>query len=181
MKWKDVLQKIRDNVGWILVVAASTIFLIVTVVFVIGLKNEERSMEDALIPAIISAAFTFFTTMSFKIQGGIDAKKEYKALVDEYYSTNTKDKKPHKRWKYWLITMPIDVITKAGSIGLGLASCVYFCVEGSKDWLMILLAFGTIIGAVGLGIFTMKGSYDDWVENMPLIMQNAIDERNKEN
>lgn len=175
----EKVKSVIKNVGWIGAGLSALVFLIITLILVIGFSTKDMTEDDILwmvISASINAAYGIIVFFFLRVQGRSYAKEENKELISQYYGTKTKDKKPHKPWKFWLTSAATDVIGKGGTIAATFLFLVKIAIEGTKDYMMLLMAIGTILMSFGLGLLSMNRAYDDYIENQVPIMKQNLEE-----
>jgi hypothetical protein len=97
-----------------------------------------------------------------KVQGTDFAKTlpDNKKLLDEYYSSKTKDQKLRSIKYYWITSVIKDVVFKAFTIALTTAGMIYIIIEGSNDYVLLLLAFVNLMMFFCFGLLSLSSAYD---------------------
>ena len=137
----------------------SIAYIVLIVVMIMGFK-EEKTLNTTIF-AIVSAGVGFLVLQCLKIQGQSFAEliPENKALLELYYGTTTKDKKAHSMLYYWVKTVIIDFISKAGTVALTSIGLIYLIIEGSKDYMLILLGIVNLLMFISFGFLGLVKTY----------------------
>lgn len=157
--FEEKILPILHYVGLIGAGVMSIAYIVLVVVMIMGFK-EDKTLKTSVF-AIISAAVGYLILQCFKIQGQsfAEQKKENKELLDQYYGTKTKDKKAHSMVYYWVKTGILDFLTKAGTVALSSIGLIYIIIEGSKDYMLIMLAVVNLLMFVSFGFLGLVKTY----------------------
>lgn len=142
--------------------AGLTSFAYVCLVSILIWGFQAHNVVQTLIFAVINGIIGFMILQFLKIQGSDFAKTlpANKELLEEYYRTKTKDKKLHSMKWYWLTSIAKDIAFKAVSIMISTAGLIYIVVEGSEDYLLLLLALVNILMFLCFGLLGLSNTYD---------------------
>lgn len=154
-------RKIINNVGYIGAVITSIIYLVLAYIMIVGFTLD-ADFTDSLLFAIINAVVGFIILQCLKSQGVIAAENipENKALLSEYYSTKTKDKKFHSLLYYWITSICKDVFIKCLTVGITSISLIYIVIEAQGDFLLMLLAIANLLMFISFGLLGMTKAYN---------------------
>lgn len=158
--FEEKVLPVLNYVGLIGAVIMSLAYIILVVVMIVGFQAEKTLKTSVF--AIASAAVGFLILQCFKIQGQsfAELKPENKELLEEYYGTKTKDKKTHSMLYYWIKTGVTDFLVKAGTVALSSIGLVYLIIEGSKDFILILLAIVNLLMFISFGFLSLVKTYN---------------------
>lgn len=85
---------------------------------------------------------------------------EHKDLIDQYYGTKTKDKKPHSMTYFWIKSIVVDIFTKAATVILTTCGLIYIVIVGSNDYSKLWLALVNLIMFICFGCLALVKAYD---------------------
>ena len=138
----------------------SVAYIILVVVMIVGFQAEKTLKTTVF--AIASAGVGFLILQCFKIQGQsfAELKPENKDLLEKYYGTKTKDKKAHSMLYFWIKTGLTDFLVKAGTVALSTVGLIYIIIEGSKDFILILLAIVNLLMFISFGFLSLVKTYN---------------------
>lgn len=150
-------------VGAIASVITAIAYIIVMVVFVVGIESA-LAMNQLLVVAIIGAVAGLSITWMLKMQGVAlaaneeESKRIMKAYNDVKYA---KDKKPRYRTiaQYYIVSGIMDITVK----GVSVAASTYFgysiFAEGNGDMALIGFAFVNVLMFLSFGILALSKAY----------------------
>ena len=155
-KIKPTLEYI-GTIGSILMAIA---YIIVIFVLIYGLKAQ--SFIQTLIFSIVSAVVGLCIMQLLKVQGITFAQSipENKAILEEYYNTQTQDKKARSLKYFWLTSITKDIIIKGITIMASTAGVVYIVIQGSEDFILLLLGIINLILFACFGLLSLTRAYD---------------------
>lgn len=158
--FEEKVLPVLNYVGLIGAVIMSVAYIILVVVMIVGFQAEKTLKTSVF--AIASAAVGFLILQCFKIQGQsfAELKPENKELLEKYYGTQTKDKKAHSMLYFWIKTGVTDFLVKAGTVALSSIGLVYLIIEGSKDFILILLAIVNLLMFISFGFLSLVKTYN---------------------
>lgn len=158
--FEEKILPILHYVGFIGAVIMSVAYIVLVVVMIMGFK-EEKTLKTTIF-AIVSAEVGFLILQCFKMQGQSFAenKPENKDLLNKYFGTKTKDKKAHSMVYFWLTSGLTDFLTKAATLALSSIGLIYLIIEGSKDYMLIVLAIVNLLMFICFGILGLVKTYN---------------------
>ena len=174
--------KIKPILNYIGIIGASCMCVAyVIAVFVLIQGFEASVMLNAFLFAAVNALVGFIIMQFLKVQGIAFAKllPENEELIKAYYSTKTKDKKPHSMKFYWTVSIIKDIFTKCLGVGISSAGLIYIVVQGSNDYNLLLLAAVNLIMFICFGFLALVNAYDFFNNKFVPYMKEQIKE-NKE-
>lgn len=151
-------------------------YIIVVFVLIRGFKA--TVIFNTLLFATVNAIVGFIILQFLKVQGISFAKliPENDKIIKEYYSTKTKDKKPHSMQFYWTTSVIKDIFTKCISVAITSAGLIYIIIQGSNDWNLLLLAIVNLIMFICFGFLALVNAYEFFNNTYIPYMQEKIDE-----
>lgn len=157
--FEEKILPVLNYIGLIGAIVMSVAYIVLIVVMIMGFK-EEKTLNTTIF-AIVSAGVGFLVLQCLKIQGQSFAEQipENKELLKLYYGTTTKDKKAHSMLYYWVKTVIIDFISKAGTVALTSIGLIYLIIEGSKDYMLILLGIVNLLMFISFGFLGLVKTY----------------------
>lgn len=158
--FEEKVLPVLNYVGLIGAVIMSLAYIILVVVMIVGFQAEKTLKTSVF--AIASAAVGFLILQCFKIQGQsfAELKPENKELLEKYYGTKTRDKKTHSMLYFWIKTGVTDFLVKAGTVALSTIGLIYLIIEGSKDFILILLAIVNLLMFISFGFLSLVKTYN---------------------
>ena len=158
--FEEKVLPVLNYVGLIGAVIMSVAYIILVVVMIVGFQAEKTLKTTVF--AIASAGVGFLILQCFKIQGQsfAELKPENKDLLEKYYGTKTKDKKAHSMLYFWIKTGVTDFLVKAGTVALSTVGLIYLIIEGSKDFILILLAIVNLLMFISFGFLSLVKTYN---------------------
>lgn len=156
---------VLNYVGAIGALIMSIAYIIMVFVLINGFKAE--AVLKTTIFAVVNAVVGFIIMQFLKYQGVSFAEMipENKAIIDQYYATKTKDKKPHSLTYFWLTTGLKDALIKGLSLIVTTVGIVYIVIQGSQDSNLILLAFVNLLMFICFGFLSLVKAYN-YVNNI---------------
>ena len=151
-------------------------YIIVVFVLIHGFKA--TVIFNTLLFASVNAIVGFIIMQFLKVQGISFAKliPENDKIIKEYYSTKTKDKKPHSMQFYWTISITKDIFTKCLSVAITSAGLIYIVIQGSNDWNLLLLAIVNLIMFICFGFLALVNAYEFFNNKFIPYMEEKISE-----
>ena len=151
-------------------------YIIVVFVLIHGFKA--TIIFNTLLFAAVNAIIGFCVMQFLKVQGVSFAKliPENDKIIKEYYSTRTKDKKPHSMQFYWTTSVIKDVFTKCLSVAITSAGLIYIVIQGSNDWNLLLLAIVNLIMFICFGFLALVNAYEFFNNKFVPYMEEKISE-----
>jgi len=177
---KTTLEKkvlpILNYVGIIGAAIMVVAYLIAVFVLIRGFKAE--ALMQTTIFGCVNAATGFVIMQFLKIQGVSFAKMlpENQRVIKEYYSTKTKDKKPHSITFFWTTSVIKDVITKCATLSATTIGLIYIVVQGSNDYNLLFLAIVNLLMFMCFGFISLVNAYDFYNNNHVPYMINKLNE-----
>ena len=171
--------KIKPILNYVGVIGASCMCVAyVIAVFVLIQGFKASVMLNALLFAAVNAVVGFIIMQFLKVQGIAFAKllPENEEVVKDYYSSKTKDKKPHSMKFYWIISILKDIFTKCLGVGISSAGLIYIVIQGSNDYNLLLLAAVNLIMFICFGFLALVNAYDFFNNKFVPYMKEKIDE-----
>ena len=155
-------------------------YIIVVFVLIRGFKA--TVIFNTLLFATVNAIVGFIILQFLKVQGISFAKliPENDEIIKEYYSTKTKDKKPHSMQFYWATSVVKDIVTKCLSVAITSAGLIYIIIQGSNDWNLLLLAIVNLIMFICFGFLSLVNAYEFFNNKFIPYMKEKIDEAKTE-
>lgn len=150
---------ILNYVGAIGAFIMSVAYIIVIFVLINGFKAEK--VLQTTIFACVNAAVGFVIMQFLKYQGISFAEMipENKAIIDQYYKSKTKDKKPHSLTYFWITSGIKDVIIKCFTLAATSIGIIYIVIKGSNDYNLLLLAFVNLLMFICFGFLSLVKAY----------------------
>ena len=154
----------------------------IIVVFVLIRGFQATVIFNTLLFAAVNAIVGFIILQFLKVQGISFAKliPENDEIIKEYYSTKTKDKKPHSMQFYWATSVAKDIFTKCLSVAITSAGLIYIIIQGSNDWNLLLLAIVNLIMFICFGFLALVNAYEFFNNTFIPYMKEKIDETKTE-
>lgn len=151
-------------------------YIIVVFVLIYGFKA--TIIFNTLLFAAVNAIIGFCVMQFLKVQGVSFAKliPENDKIIKEYYSTKTKDKKPHSMQFYWTTSVIKDIFTKCLSVAITSAGLIYIVIQGSNDWNLLLLAIVNLIMFICFGFLALVNAYEFFNNKFVPYMEEKISE-----
>lgn len=153
---KPVLQYV-GTIGATLMCIA---YIVCVVILIEGFETHE--LKGDLLFASVNAGVGLIIMQFLKVQGISFAKNipENTVIINEYYNSKTKDKKPHSIKWYWLWSFIKDICLKGIGIALTTFGIMYIVVEGCKDYTLFLLAAVNLIMFICFGLLALNNAYE---------------------
>ena len=154
----------------------------IIVVFVLIRGFHATVIFNTLLFAAVNAIVGFIIMQFLKVQGVSFAKliPENDKIIKDYYSTKTKDKKPHSMQFYWTTSIIKDIFTKCISVAITSAGLIYIVIQGSNDWNLLLLAMVNLIMFICFGFLALVNAYEFFNNKFIPYMEEKIDETKTE-
>lgn len=158
--FESKIKPILTYIGTIGAVLTSLAYMALVCILIFGFQA--HNILQTLIFAVINGVIGLIIMQMLKVQG-IDFAKQLpdnKPILAEYYSSKTKDKKLRSIKYFWITTVAKDVVFKAVSIAISTAGLIYIIVEGSEDYVLLLLALVNILMFFCFGLLSLSSAYD---------------------
>lgn len=154
------IAPVLQYVGAIGATLMSIMYIVVVVILIVGFKAQ--ALQSALVFAIVNALVGLIIMQFLKIQGISFAKnlEKNKEIVDRYYNSKTKDKKPHSINYYWVTSLIKDIIVKGLSVVLTTTGLIYIVIQGCEDYTLLLLALVNLVMFICFGLLALNSAYD---------------------
>ena len=154
------IAPVLQYVGAIGATLMSIMYIVVVVILIVGFKA--KALQSALVFAIVNALVGLIIMQFLKIQGISFAKnlEKNKEIVDRYYNSKTKDKKPHSINYYWVTSLIKDIIVKGLSVVLTTTGLIYIVIQGCEDYTLLLLALVNLVMFICFGLLALNSAYD---------------------
>ena len=177
--FENKVKPILTSVGAIGAILTSCAYIILMIVLIKGFHYEQT--QQAVLFAIVNAIVGLIIANFLKYQGLTFAKElpENEEIVKKYYSTKTKDKKPHSLEYFWITSIIEDIIAKGFTVTFSTAGLIYIVIVGSNDWNLMLLALVNLILFICFGLIALNKGYDYYNNTYVNYMKEKIDEANK--
>ena len=174
--FENKVKPILTYVGAIGAILTSCAYIILMIVLIKGFHYEQT--RQAVLFAIVNAIVGLIIANFLKYQGLTFAKElpENEEIVKKYYSTKTKDKKPHSLEYFWITSIIKDIITKGCTVTFSTAGLIYIVIVGSNDWNLMLLALVNLILFICFGLIALNKGYDYYNNTYVNYMKEKIDE-----
>lgn len=158
--FESKIKPLLIYVGTFGAILTSIAYVCICTILIFGFSA--HNVVQTLLFAVINGLVGFIIMQFLKVQGESFGKNipENKALLDEYYNTKTKDKKIHSLTYYWITSVIKDILFKAVSITITTAGMIYIIIEGSEDYLLLLLAFVNLLMFFCFGLLSLNKAYD---------------------
>lgn len=147
-------------VGTIGAVLTSIAYVALVCILILGFMA--HNMLQTLVFAVINAIIGFVIMQMLKIQGQDFAKTlpENVPILNAYHKARTKDKKFHSMKYYWTKTLITDFLTKAITIAFTTIGIIYIVIQGSQDYMLLLMAFTNLVMFFCFGLISLSKTYD---------------------
>ncbi len=156
-------KKIQPLLEYVGAIGASfmVVAYIITVFILINGFSAHRLFQTTIF-AFVNALVGFIIMQFLKIQGISFAENipENKKVIEQYYLTKTKDKKPHSIKYYWLVSVIKDIFTKVLTLAITTIGMIYIVIEGSNDWNMLSIALVNLIMFICFGFLSLNRAYN---------------------
>lgn len=158
--------------------AAFMIVAYIITVFVLIKGFEVHKLFQTSIFALVNAIVGFIIMQFLKVQGVSFAKNlpANQKILEQYYNTKTKDKKPHSITMYWVTSIIKDIFTKVATLAITTIGMIYIVIEGSNDWNLLALALVNLIMFICFGLLSLSKAYDFYNnQHIPFIKEKLND------
>lgn len=159
--FEERIKPMLQYVGTIGAVLFSIMYIIVITIIVLGF-HVRQSLGDLIIFACVNAAFGFIIMQFLKIQGISIAShdQEYIPILEAWNALKVKKtKKPRTLKYYWIKSVIQDILTKGVTIALSTIGVIYIGIQGSNDYILMLLAVANLGMFLAFGFLAMNGSF----------------------
>lgn len=175
---KSVWEKIKpvlNYVGFIGATLSSIAYVIIVFVLIKGFQYQQTT--QTIVFAAVNALVGLVICNFLRVQGVSFGKMEHKELIDQYYGTKTKDKKPHSMTYFWVKSIIKDVFTKALTIVFTTVGLIYIVIVGSNDYSKLWLALTNLIMFICFGCLALVKAYDYYNNVYVQYMKEKINEK----
>lgn len=158
--FESKIKPLLVYVGTFGAILTSVAYVALVCVLIFGFSA--RNFTQTLVFALINGVVGIIIMQMLKIQGQDFAKKlpENEEILNEYYNTKTKDKKIHSMKYFWIKSLTSDILSKGISIIFSTAGIIYIVVQGSEDYVLLLLAFVNLVMFLCFGVLSLAKAYD---------------------
>lgn len=158
--FESKIKPILTYVGTIGAVLTGIAYIALVWILIFGFSA--HNVVQTLLFAVVNGAIGFIIMQMLKVQGTDFAKQlpDNKPILDEYYSSKTKDQKLRSIKYYWITSVIKDVVFKALTITITTAGMIYIIIEGSNDYVLLLLAFVNLMMFFCFGLLSLSSAYD---------------------
>ena len=173
------IKPLLQYVGAIGAAIMSIMYIIVIVILIVGF--EAHDLKNTTIFSIVNAIVGLLIMQFLKIQGISFAKnlEENKTLIKEYYGTRTNDKKIKSINSYMVNSTIKDVIIKGLSFIVSSIGIIYIVIQGSRDYMLLLLAAVNLLLFLSFGILSMNNAYEFFNNYHVPYMKEQLKNKNK--
>lgn len=174
--FEQKIKPILQYVGIIGALLTSIVYIIVVIVLIQGFKYQQPI--QGIIFAIINAIIGFIILQFLKIQGIEFAKNipENKAIREQYFASRTKDKKVHSLKYYWFLSLTKDIAFKCSGVAIVTAGLIYVVIQGSQDYVLLLMALANLILFICFGLLALNSAYGFYNEYQIPYMLERLEE-----
>lgn len=174
--FKSKLKPLLNYIGFFGATLSSIAYIIVIFVLIRGFQYQQ--IKQVITFAVINAIVGIIICNFLRIQGVQFGKMENKEIVEKYYNTNTKDKKPHSMVYFWIKHIALDFLIKGLSVIILTTGLIYIVIVGSKDYNMLLLALVNLIMFICFGFLALNSAYEYFNNSFIPYMNEKIKEQN---
>ena len=170
--FEKYIMPILKYIGTIGAVLMSIAYIVIVIVLIEGFEQHE--LKGDLIFALVNAGVGLIIMQFLKIQGISFAKNldENKAIIEEYYNSKTKDKKLRSIKYYWTVSVIKDIVIKAVMVVLSTIGILYIVIQGSHDYMLLLLALVNLILFLCFGLLSLNQAYEFYnLRHIPYIKE----------
>lgn len=173
------IKPLLQYVGAIGAAIMSIMYIIVIVILIVGF--EAHDLKNTTIFSIVNAIVGLLIMQFLKIQGISFAKnlEENKQLIKEYYGTRTNDKRVKSINSYMINSTIKDVIIKGLSFIVSSIGIIYIVIQGSRDYMLLLLAAVNLLLFISFGILSMNNAYEFFNNYHVPYMKEQLKNKNK--
>lgn len=156
----DFILKLLYYIGFIGAAILTVAYIALVWVFIAGFEASAE-FTNLIIFAICNGVIGLMICQMLKLQGITFAKNitSNRIILEEYYNTKTKDKKPQSIGRYWLKSLIQDFFLKAVTIILSTGGIVYVVIQGTNDYTMLLIAIVNLLMFICFGLLSMNSAY----------------------
>lgn len=171
------IKPILSYVGSIGAGLTSIAYIIVMLVLIQGISFQS-DMKEKILYTIINAIVGFMITIFLRMQGIQFARDKHKDLLDKVYGSNLKKVKLHSIKWYWLTSIIKDIFSKVITIGATTFGIIYICIQGSKDYTLILLAIVNLLMFLSFGVIALNKGYEFYDTEYVAYLNNLLEVNN---
>lgn len=158
--FEEKIKPVLTYVGAIGATLTSIAYIVLMFVLIKGFKYQQTATTITF--AVINAMVGLVIANFLKYQGLSFAKnlEQNKSVVEEYYSTKTKDKKNHDLKYFWLTTLIKDIAIKGVTVVATSCGLIYIVIVGSNDWALLGLAVVNLVLFICFGLLSLNKAYE---------------------
>lgn len=179
----DRLTKALNNIGVLVAAIAIICYFVFLFVYINGM-HANFDLRRTLILTAITSGLGIMVSVSMRIQGIKWAEQlpENQAILDKFdKSKAAKEKKYHGDLYYWLTRLPLLVFGKVGTCTLSVLGVIYYIMQGTQDWSLMLVGLGNVCLMVATSLWACAGSYSYYnKQTIKQILHQMTDEELKE-
>lgn len=157
-------RKIKGILQYIGAIGASLMAIVYVVVVIVMIQGFSRSidMKNTIVFAVVNALIGLLIMQFLKVQGISFAQNDpkNKEILEQYYKTKTKDKKPRSIRFFWVTSAAKDTLIKGASVAASSIGVIYLVIQGSHDYHLLLLAAANLIMFVCFGLLALNSAYE---------------------
>lgn len=179
------IKPVLHYIGTIGAVLMCIAYIVLVCIMVFGF-SAHHELSETITFALVNALVGLIIMQLLKFQG-IDFAKalpDNAVVLKKYYTTKTKDKKPHSLKFYWITSVLKDMAIKGLSIIVTTIGVIYIVIQGSNDYSLLLLAVVNLVMFICFGLLSLVNAYDFFNEqHIPFIVEKLkeAEENNKLN
>lgn len=158
MEFEKKIKPYLVYIGTLGAILTSIAYIISLLVLIKGFEYQQKA--NALIYAIVNAVVGLIILNFLKYQGVCLAREKNRETLDLYYATKTKDKKNHNMGYFWATTLVKDVLIKGIAVCVTTCGLIYFIIEGSNDWNLLLLGIVNLVMFISFGLIALDKAYE---------------------
>ena len=154
-------------------------YIIMVFVLINGFKVEETLQTTIF--AFVNAGVGFIIMQFLKYQGISFAEMipDNKKILDQYYRSNTKDKKNHSLIYFWITSVIKDIIVKCLTLAATSIGIIYIIIKGSHDYNLILLAVVNLLMFICFGFLSLVKAFKNFNQNYMEYVKERLQESQK--
>ena len=158
--FKQKILPILTYIGAIGALITSIAYIILVIIMIFGFKEEK--VLNTTVFACVNAGVGFVIMQFLKYQGITFAEnlEENIAILTQYRSTKTKDKKNHSLKYFWITSVVKDLFVKCLTLALTTIGLIYIIIEGSGDLNLIWLSIVNLLMFISFGLLALVKAYN---------------------
>ena len=182
-KFYDNLTKTLNNIGVIVAGIAIVCYFVFLFIYINGM-HANFDLRRTLILTAITAGLGIMVSVSMRIQGVKWAEQlpENQDILKKFdKSKAAKEKKYHGDLYYWLTRLPLLIFGKVGTCVLSVLGVIYYIMQGTKDWSLMLVGLGNVCLMVATSLWACAGAYNFYnKQTIKKILHQMTDEELKD-